>query len=224
MNEQRADDNDKRLAEVELETDNYLLGFLDSLYAGIIAFSFTIVYGTLVKQNQLIPVDMEKHLILFLMALVFIVADWTGSRALVKDYPYVSKNMFARARVFIDVLIGCLYFALVIFASVLSSLYVVGFCVVFLLGAIWTYIIRLEYREYSDYLEQIKKDPRLKFIKATHLLLTVIFAGAWCVVAGYEADSWTNTWAFAVVITAFWSIFTVYKILCWIRWPKSVGA
>jgi len=220
MSEQKLEDKDKEKEEIELESDNYLLNFLDSLYAGIIAFSFTIIYSTLVKPNELVAVNIVERSILFLMAFVFIVADWTGSRALTWDYPYLSKNYFARARVFIDILIGCLYFCLIILASLQSSLYILIFSMVFLLGAGWSYVIRFEYRNYQFYETKIKEDPRLEAIKLTHLILALAWFAIWFVDVLLVEDRWTNTAVFPVVVTSFWLTLILFKGFCWIRLGK----
>jgi hypothetical protein len=233
MVEQKLDDKNKKETEARLESDNYLLNFLDSLYAGIIAFSFTIIYSTLVKQNELISENIVEHLILFLMAFAFIIADWTGSRALANDYQYLSKSYYARARVVIDIMIGCLYFVLIICASLLSSTYIFVFSIVFCLGAIWTSLIRVEYKELEffekkigdkpSFKEQIEVDPRLQAIKWTHVILTVIFLIFW-VIACFSQKPWTNTGVLWGVITSFWSVFILFKIFCWIKLPKSQEA
>lgn len=219
MSEQKLDDKPRIEKEAELESDNYLLNFLDSLYAGIIAFSFTIIYSTLVTENELTQIDMVKHLILFIMAFAFIVADWTGSRALTQDYRYLAKNYFARARLLIDILIGCLYFVLVILASLLSNWYLLIFAVVFILGASWSCLIRFEYKG-SKFVTKIKEDPRLKAITVTHLILTAVFFFAWFISIASLKDRWTNTDVFWGVILVFWPIFIAFKIFCWIKLSK----
>lgn len=164
----------------------FLTNFLDTLYAATIAFSFTIIHNVSKGCHFPFSDDVWAKIVLFVVALTYIVRDWVGARLINKDYPYLIANLSGKLRFICDFLVAILFFVLISCASRQSSFYILSLAGIIFTGALWATFLKQEYS--NKFLaspakkETVKYDLRLHGILITHYVASFALGALWLLI------------------------------------------
>lgn len=153
----------------------HVLGFLDSLYASAVAFSFALivrdVLGLVGKMTDH-PLDALREGTFQLgptaLAVFFVVDDWIKARSILGRCGYSPGNLHSSLRLWLDVGIALVSFVLLLVSVRLYyfSLYLALFSAICWMGAFWAHLIRKEHG---------KEEREAEFIWSSHWVMGVVF-------------------------------------------------
>jgi hypothetical protein len=136
--------------------DRSLLGFLDSLFAGAVAFAFAIGGDRTLKElaavnpgARIAPLEVIARLGPAIVAVICVIDDWVNARPLLENYPYRATfpRIRVRARLWIDIVIHGIAFLWISAAMMLSAAWYLAFAAaIWALGWLWAVLTLWEYK------------------------------------------------------------------------------
>lgn len=194
-----------------------ILGFLDSLYAGAIAFAVSVVAPKIDKNGiPNVPLFLSEILPV-LVAIVWIIDDWVCARLILQKRGYPENSYSAIARLAIDISIMGLSFALILSALPFRpGWYFTIFACILILGLVWALMLRREAKGLS-----VRARGEIVAILISHRIPAVVIsclaAAVWVLVSRAKPNtedlSWVHRWSWWAAIVVPPLLLLFYKAL-----------
>lgn len=150
-----------------------VLGFMDSLYAGCIAFAVALAAQHSGDYATLKGFEAFKAYLPLTVALLWIIDDWICARVLLQHYGYPQHCIRATTRLSIDIVIAVISFFLILFSVPFHPVRYIGmFAAVSWLSLFWAWLLKKEFGPVDRDIQIIivtHRDPAVLLLSFTPL-------------------------------------------------------